>query len=81
MVKVPTYVNKWYAENKPKAINILGSMCAKCGDKNIHNLQFHHINRNRGKKHLEGTYALIQWIIDNPKEAKKDILVLCKWCH
>lgn len=63
--------------NKIRGINLLGSKCIECGEKDIHYLEFHHESDDKED--------LVSQIIDNrwsdlEKEIKKCIILCCN-CH
>jgi len=63
--------------NKIRSINLLGKKCIKCGEKNIHVLEFHHDNKekeNSISQILDSRWSLLK------KEVSKCVLLCCN-CH
>lgn len=46
-------IRLWAKENKEMIFNTLGRKCAKCGDKEMCNLEIHHKKYEEGIEHLE----------------------------
>ena len=86
----PEYKQKQHdlrQEIRKNALTIFDSKCGceHCDETNIKFLEFHHIN-GRGREHRKEVARTTQaqfyrWIINNPEEAKKKLLVLCSNCH
>lgn len=71
------YILKW--AKKIRAINYLGGKCHKCGNSNIHTLDFHHIDQKTKEFSISLVGLHRKWSIIE-EEIKKCIL-LCRNCH
>ena len=74
------YGRKVYLKLRTQALNIYGSKCVKCGEKDHRFLDFDHINddgTNQRKKHTTSV-LFYKYLI---KEQPKDIQLLCIYCN
>jgi hypothetical protein len=66
------------AENRAKAIDLLGDVCAYCGGNNF--LQFDHVNNDRiDTEHCISQMLTLSWAVI--LEELKKCQLLCRSCH
>lgn len=70
------YIRGW--ANKIRAISLIGGCCKKCGNTNIFQLDFHHINKDDKEKGV-GRLRHSRWSVI--KEEAKKCELLCRNCH
>ena len=80
------YMKRYFAKvgtYRDKLVKILGTKCAECGCSDMRCLQIDHINNDgyNDRKRFKTINSFYIFYVKHPKEAKKQLQILCANCN